>query len=42
MTNKFNSANLQKIAKSYALKITDEYFKDHTSIDGGEIIKLRG
>jgi hypothetical protein len=40
MTNKFNPANLQKIAKSYADRITDEYFKDHTSIDGSEIIKL--
>jgi hypothetical protein len=40
MTNKFNPANIQKIAKSYADRITDEYFKDHTSIDGSEIIKL--
>jgi hypothetical protein len=40
MTNKFNSANIQKIAKSYADRITDEYFKDHTNIDGSEIIKL--
>jgi hypothetical protein len=40
MTNKFNPANIQKIAKSYANRITDEYFKDHTIIDGSEIIKL--
>jgi hypothetical protein len=40
MTNKFNPANIQKIAKSYADRITDEYFKDHTNIDGSEIIKL--